>query len=96
MSKFAKGIRVGKPVKQAEVIGYVGMTGLATGPHLDFRVIKNGRFINPLKLPSIPKRPLSSSEKRIFLAKIKPLVDILHSKMIARINGEYTNGKISN
>ncbi len=96
MSKFAKGIRVGKPVKQAEVIGYVGMTGLATGPHLDFRVIKNGRFINPLKLPSIPKRPLSSSEKRIFLAKIKPLVGILHSKMIARINGEYTNGKIGN
>ena len=49
LSKFAKGIQPGKRVKQGDVIGYVGSTGLATGPHLDFRVYKNGTPINPAK-----------------------------------------------
>lgn len=60
LSKFAKGIAPGKHVQQGEVIGYVGATGLATGPHLDFRVFKNGTPINPLNMeapPSLPVRP---------------------------------------
>ncbi|HEX6975769.1 MAG TPA: M23 family metallopeptidase, partial [Vicinamibacterales bacterium] len=48
LSRFAKGIRAGTRVSQGEVIGYVGATGTATGPHLDYRLKKNGTFVNPL------------------------------------------------
>ena len=61
LSKFAKGIAAGKRVKQGETIGYVGATGLATGPHLDYRVYKNGTPINPLKMESPSKEPVSEA-----------------------------------
>lgn len=50
LSRYAKGLKAGDRVRQGEVIGYVGSTGRSTGPHLDFRVWKNGKPINPLKL----------------------------------------------
>jgi murein DD-endopeptidase MepM/ murein hydrolase activator NlpD len=50
LSRYAKGIRPGKRVKQGEVIGRVGMTGIATGPHLDYRVTHLGSFVNPARL----------------------------------------------
>ena len=56
LSKFA--VKAGQRVSQGQVIGYVGMTGTATGPHLDFRIWKNGSPINPLKLESPPAEPL--------------------------------------
>lgn len=49
LSRFAKGLRVGDRVGQKEVIGYVGSTGLSTGPHLDYRVRKNGLWVDPVK-----------------------------------------------
>ncbi len=58
LSRFANGIRRGKRVVQGDVIGYVGMTGLATGPHLDYRVSDNGTWLDPLKLKSITPDPL--------------------------------------
>ena len=64
--KFAKGIKPGKRVKQGETIGYVGATGLATGPHLDYRVYKNGTPINPLKMVSPSKEPVSPSNMSRF------------------------------
>ena len=56
LSKIA--VKAGQRVSQGQVIGYVGMTGTATGPHLDFRVWKNGTPINPLTLESPPSEPV--------------------------------------
>jgi len=53
LSGYAKGIKKGARVSQGEVIGYVGSTGVSTGPHLDFRVRLNGKFINPLSLKPV-------------------------------------------
>ena len=58
MSKFAKGVNVGTRVRQGQVIGYVGSTGLATGPHLCFRFWKNGRQVNPLREKMPPAHPV--------------------------------------
>lgn len=58
LSKFASGLKNGQRVSQGEVIGYVGATGVATGPHLDFRVYKNGTAINPLKMEAPAAEPL--------------------------------------
>ena len=55
---FAKGIKQGSRVSQGEVIGYVGSTGTSTGPHLDFRLWRNGTPIDPLKVPSEPSEPI--------------------------------------
>ncbi len=58
LSRFGKGIRKGTWVKQGDVIGYVGSTGLSTGPHLDFRFYKNGYPIDPLKVEAPPVEPI--------------------------------------
>lgn len=59
LSSFAKGIQAGVYVKQGDVIGYVGSSGLSTGPHLDFRFYRNGSPINPLRVESPPVEPVS-------------------------------------
>jgi murein DD-endopeptidase MepM/ murein hydrolase activator NlpD len=58
LSRFVKGIRPGRKVMQGEVIGYVGSSGLATGPHLDYRVNDRGTWLDPLNLKSISPDPL--------------------------------------
>ena len=64
---FAKGLEVGKKVSQGEVIGYVGSTGLSSGPHLDFRVYMNGQAIDPLKMESPPSVPLKECHRDSFM-----------------------------
>jgi murein DD-endopeptidase MepM/ murein hydrolase activator NlpD len=68
LSRFAAGIRPGSLIRQGEVVGYVGATGLATGPHLDYRVNRDGRWIDPLSLGSVPARPLEAAEMAAFRA----------------------------
>ena len=58
LSRYGAGIKAGVRVRQGDVIGYVGSTGMSTGPHLDFRVWKNGSPINPLKMDSPPSEPI--------------------------------------
>ena len=80
LSRFAKGIAVGKRVSQGQLIGYVGSTGTSTGPHLDYRIWKNGTPINPLKVPQQPTEPISAANKEKF--------EFVRDRIIAELEGE--------
>ena len=85
MSKFAKGIKKGTRVKQGQVIGYVGSTGLSTGPHLHYEVIENGKKINSQKLKLPSGKILKGKDRKDFeVSKIK--IDVLKSELIYNIN----------
>ncbi len=66
-------VRRGNRVSQGDIVGYVGSTGLATGPHLDYRVQKDGRWVDPLRLTSEPAPPLSRRELARFLEQREAL-----------------------
>ena len=70
LSGFAKGVRKGAHVDQGQVIGYVGTSGLSTGPHLDFRVYRGGVAIDPLKLISPPGTPISKINLESYLNQV--------------------------
>lgn len=63
LSKFGDGVAAGKFVRQGDIIGYVGTSGLSTGPHLDFRFYKNGSPVDPLKIDAPPAEPISETNK---------------------------------
>jgi murein DD-endopeptidase MepM/ murein hydrolase activator NlpD len=66
LSRMAPGVHTGASVSQGQLIGYVGATGLATGPHLDFRLVKNGQFINPLKVNTLDGDPVPKDQMAAF------------------------------
>ncbi|MBR6092162.1 MAG: peptidoglycan DD-metalloendopeptidase family protein [Bacteroidales bacterium] len=74
---FAKGITQGSKVKQGQTIGYVGMTGTATGPHLDFRLQKNGTYIDPLKFKSPSAEPVKKENMEAFRHSVDTLIRVL-------------------
>lgn len=67
----------GKKVVQGEVIGYVGSTGYSTGPHLDFRMKRHGKYLNPLTVESPSGEPIPKTELQAFQTRIAPLVAAL-------------------
>lgn len=79
MSKIAKGIRPGVYVKQGQTIGYVGSTGLATGPHVCYRFWKNGVQVDPFKTKLPPSDPISDSSRTTFEYYRDSLIQILDS-----------------
>ena len=86
LSKYAKGLKAGQRVRQGEVIGYVGSTGRSTGPHLDFRVWKNGTPINPLKMDSPPAEPLKEENMKAFnetAEKYRAQIDTIQARKVA-------------
>lgn len=90
MSKIKKGIRPGKFVKQGDVIGYVGSTGLATGPHVCFRFWKNGKQVNhkSLKLPS--SKELAQQYRADFKVKRDSMMQLLNQIEIAGLKIDST------
>lgn len=80
LSGYAKGIAVGTHVSQGQLIGYVGSTGASTGPHLDYRIWKNGKPIDPLKVPQEPAEPISKENRALF--------EFVRDRIMAELNGE--------
>jgi murein DD-endopeptidase MepM/ murein hydrolase activator NlpD len=84
MSKFAKGIRPGVAVKQGQVIGFVGSTGLATGPHVCFRFWKNGRQVDALRERVPPSNPIAKEHRKEFELVRDSLITKLSPESVAK------------
>ena len=83
LSGFAKGIKQGSHVSQGQLIGYVGSTGTSTGPHLDYRIWKNGTPINPLTVPQEPAEPIAKENRAAF--------EYVRDMVVAELDGEVTD-----
>jgi murein DD-endopeptidase MepM/ murein hydrolase activator NlpD len=80
LSRIGRGVRSGARVSQKQVIGYVGSTGLSTGPHLDYRVSRHGRFVNPLSEKFLPGEPIAKAQRAQFMEYARALVERLEQE----------------
>ena len=94
LSRFAQGVRPGARVAQGDVIGFVGASGLATGPHLDYRVQHRGRWIDPTSLPDQPSEPIGATEMASFVEVRDQLREGLVSGAFAEREGASGVGPI--
>ena len=87
MSRFAAGVRVGTRVSQGDIVRYVGMTGLATGPHLHYEMLRNGRHVDPLAVDLPQGDPVPSEAMDRWTAELSPrlaLLDAVPSPLASR------------
>jgi len=82
LSRFGSGIGHGTRVKQGQIIGFVGQTGYATGPHLDMRFWMNGKPIDPLKVKSPPVEPIKKENLEAYLTFVKGMTSRLDSVLL--------------
>ena len=88
LSRYPNGLSVGDRVRQKQVVGYVGSTGVATGPHLDFRMQQGGKYINPASVQAPPGEPISPSKMAAFLAERDTYLDALDQAQIRVLTQE--------
>jgi hypothetical protein len=82
MSAFAKGLEPGKRVRQGQIIGFVGSTGMSTGPHVHYEILVNGRFVDPMRI----KLPRGRSLDGPLMAAFEKERDRLDTQMSNRGN----------
>ncbi len=78
LSKYAEGVRRGKKVEQGDIIGYVGSTGISTGPHLDYRIWKNGKPVDALSLEMPSSEPIREELQEDYKVYMSELLDQLN------------------
>lgn len=93
LNGFAKGLKKGSKVAQGQVIAFVGKTGYATGPHLDFRMKKNGSYVNPLTISSPRETPVSKAEMPAYRGQVDLFLAFLEDR---RSLAEYRRAMLPN